>query len=97
MRTPAIPATTDRFRTKREHRLDRTDMPYTTNEDLPTSIKGSLPPHAQGIFRAAFNSAWTSYGKTDPAHREEIAHRVAWAAVKRRYRKLQGQWVPISG
>lgn len=70
-------------------------MPYTTNKDLPPSIKASLPSHAQEIFRAAFNSAWTSYGRTDPAHREEIAHRVAWAAVKRRYRKQQGQWVPI--
>lgn len=72
-------------------------MPYTTNEDLPPFIKGSLPSHAQDIFRATFNAAWTGYGRTNPAHREEIAHRVAWAAVKRRYRKLQGQWVPITG
>lgn len=72
-------------------------MPYTTNEDLPPSIKGRLPSHGQDIFRSAFNAAWTSYGRASPAHREEIAHRVAWAAVKRRYRKLQGQWVPITG
>lgn len=72
-------------------------MPYTTNEALPPAIKRSLPTHAQDIFRAAFNSAWRSYGKADPAHREGIAHRVAWAAVKKRYRKLQGHWVPIAG
>lgn len=71
-------------------------MPYTTNEDLPPGIKGSLPPHAQDIFRGAFNSAWSGYGQKDPAHREEVAHRVAWAAVKKRYRKLQGHWVPIA-
>lgn len=71
-------------------------MPYPTNEDLPASVRRSLPPHAQDIFRAAFNSAWDSYGQKDPGRREEIAHRVAWAAVKMRYRKLQGQWVPVT-
>lgn len=71
-------------------------MPYASNDDLPPTIKRSLPPHAQEIFRGAFNSAWTSYGQKDPARREEIAHRVAWSAVKKRYRKLQGRWVPIA-
>ena len=64
-------------------------------DDLPASIRRSLPLHAQEIFRAAFNAAWESYGRKDPGHREEIAHRVAWAAVKRRYRKVAGDWVPI--
>jgi cation transport regulator ChaB len=35
-------------------------------------------------------------GRRQPARREEIAHRVAWAAVKRQYRKLGGEWVAIS-
>ena len=33
---------------------------------------------------------------TDP-RQEEIAHRVAWAAVKRKYRKLGDEWLPIAG
>lgn len=70
-------------------------MPYATNEDLPASVRHHLPPHAQDIYRAAFNSAWRSYGEKDPAHREEIAHRVAWAAVKTRYRKVGEEWVPV--
>jgi cation transport regulator len=70
-------------------------MPYASNEDLPPSIRGHLPSHAQDIFRAAFNSAWESYGARQPARREEIAHRVAWAAVKRRDRKAGDFWVPI--
>ena len=53
-----------------------------------------LPAHAQDIFRSAFNAGWRSYGETDPAHLEEIAHRVAWAAVKKHYRKLGHTWVP---
>lgn len=61
-------------------------MPYGSNDDLPVSIRRRLPPHAQDIFRAAFNSAWEGYGESD--RREEIAHRVAW--VKRRYTKRVG-------
>jgi cation transport regulator len=68
-------------------------MPYPSNDDLPLSVRQHLPSHAQDIFRAAFNSAWDSYGAKEPWRREEIAHRVAWAAVKRRYRKLNGEWV----
>jgi cation transport regulator len=65
-------------------------MPYSTNEDLPPPVRAHLPPHAQDIYRAAFNNAWASYGA-----REEIAHRIAWAAVKRRYRKIGDNWVPL--
>jgi len=66
-------------------------MPYASNEDLPASVRGHMPPHAQDIFRAAFNSAWERYEKSE--RQEEIAHRVAWAAVKRRYTKRDGTWV----
>jgi cation transport regulator len=59
---------------------------------LPTSVRNHLPPHAQDIYREAFNHAWDQYGR-DP-RREEIAHRVAWAAVKRTYRKAGDEWVP---
>jgi cation transport regulator len=68
-------------------------MPYASNDDLPDAIRHHLPEHAQDIFRAAFNSAWASYGAREPWRREEIAHRVAWAAVKRRYRKVGDEWV----
>lgn len=70
-------------------------MPYAANEELPLSVRAHLPPHAQDIFRSAFNNAWNTYGEQEPGRREEIAHRVAWAAVKHRYRKLGDRWVPI--
>ena len=72
-------------------------MPYALSEDLPPAIKRSLPSHAQDIFRSVFNSAWAGYGQNAPGRREEMAHRVAWAAVEKRYRKLQGGWEPIAG
>jgi cation transport regulator len=70
-------------------------MPYASNDDLPPSIRTHLPDHAQDIFRSAFNRAWQTYGARDPWRREEIAHRVAWAAVKRSYRKAGDEWLPI--
>lgn len=67
-------------------------MPYETNADLPERIRGHLPARAQTLFREAFNSAWLTY-RSDP-RREEICHRVAWAAVKRLYAKADGHWMP---
>ena len=68
-------------------------MPYPSLEDLPPAVQRHLPFHAQEIFRSAFNHAWEGYA-LDPA-REEIAHRVAWAAVKRKYRKIGADWVSL--
>ena len=63
-------------------------MPYPSNEDLPASVRTHLPQGAQDIFRAAFNHAFAR-GYAD----EASAFRIAWAAVKRRYEKVDGAWV----
>jgi cation transport regulator len=65
-------------------------MPYATNEDLPPALRLHLPPHAQDIYREAFNHAYERYCGYD----EPRAHRIAWAAVKRSYEKLGDEWVP---
>jgi cation transport regulator len=73
--------------------MGRTVMPYASNEDLPRSVRAHLPPHAQEIYREAFNHAFV--GHTGEAEGEIIAHRIAWAAVKRGYEKgAGGIWVP---
>ena len=72
-------------------------MPYKNNQDLPDSVKNNLPDHAKTIYREAFNSAWEEY--EDPKKRrkggskEEVAHRVAWSAVKKKYVKKKDEWV----
>jgi cation transport regulator len=68
-------------------------MPYRTTDDLPDSIRHHLPPHAQAIFLAAFNNAWQQHAQ-DP-DREATVHRIAWGAVKRRYRKIGDDWMPL--
>jgi cation transport regulator len=65
-------------------------MPYTSISGLPDSVRNALPKHAQDIYRAAFNNAFDSYRRS--TRREQIAHRVAWAAVKKVYVKRGGVW-----
>lgn len=69
-------------------------MPYDRTDDLPDSVRGHLPPHAQEIYLAAFNNAWRQHAR-DPDGKA-IVHRIAWAAVKRSYRKDGDVWVPIA-
>ncbi|MGC2200377.1 MAG: ChaB family protein [Stellaceae bacterium] len=70
-------------------------MPYVTTSDLPPAVR-RLPSHAQEIFLSTFNSAWDSYANRGPQEQEEIAFRVAWAAVKKHYRKQGEVWVSKS-
>jgi len=71
-------------------------MPYDTLDDLPQSVRNPLPTHAQEIYLAAFNSAWEEYKDPEDRRgddsRETVAHKVAWAAVKKKYEKDGDQW-----
>jgi cation transport regulator len=66
-------------------------MPYRSIVDLPPAVRERLPVHAQEIFLGAFNNAFDEYaGRAD---REAVAFRVAWSAVKRKYRKIGDEWI----
>ena len=72
-------------------------MPYKSISDLPESVRDNVPKHAQEIYKEAYNSAWDQYKNAEErrgdASREETAHRVAWAAVKKEYEKGEnGKW-----
>ena len=71
-------------------------MPYSERSELPDGVKDNLPAHAQDIYKEAFNSAWKQYkdpnDRDSDADREEVAHRVAWSAVKQSYEKIDGEW-----
>ncbi|MDQ0504641.1 ChaB family protein [Xanthobacter agilis] len=68
-------------------------MPYHSNDDLPPAVRMHLPEHACDIYRAAFNAAFAAH--MDDPRREEAAHRIAWAAVKRCYVKDGAHWVAL--
>jgi len=66
-------------------------VPYAYRSALPDSVRHVLPAHAQDIYLEAFNSAWGQYKDKEDRRgddsREEVAHKVAWAAVKHQYQK----------
>ena len=72
-------------------------MPYAQISDLPKSVRDNLPEHAQKIYQEAFNHAWKEYDtpgeRRGDDSREEVAHKVAWSAVKQVYEKRNGKWV----
>lgn len=76
-------------------------MPFKTIDELPAGVKNVLPKHAQDIYKEAFNSAYDEYKDAKDRHgdetREEVAHKVAWAAVKKKYEKgADDRWHPVS-
>ena len=56
-------------------------MPYNSLKELPDGVRDNLPHHAQEIYKEAFNSASDEYKE------EATAHKVAWNAVKTKYKK----------
>lgn len=74
-------------------------MPYNNIHDLPDTVRKNLPQHAQEIFLESFNHAWTQYEDINKRRfvetLEEAAFRVAWGAVKKKFHKRGGKWVPI--
>lgn len=76
-------------------------MPYQKREELPESVLNALSdvPHAQDIYKEAYNSAFEQYkepeDRRDDQDREETAHAVAWNAVKEKYSKGEDdKWHP---
>ena len=72
-------------------------MPYKNTNEIPDSVKNVLPAHAQDIYKEAFNSAYDEYkspsSRRGDESREEVAHKVAWSAVKQKYAKSDdGKW-----
>lgn len=74
-------------------------MPYSSNSELPDRVKDHLPIHAQSIYREAFNNALEEYQdkekrRDESESPEEVAHKVAWSAVKAKYEKDEktGDW-----
>ena len=74
-------------------------MPYSSRDELPENVKSVLPDHAQDIYKEAFNSAYDEYkspkDRRGDESQEEVAHKVAWSAVKKTYAKgKDDRWHP---
>jgi cation transport regulator len=58
----------------------------------------SLPEHAREIYKKAHANALKQYQKPEKRRgkkqsAEQVAHKVAWAAVKKKYEKHGDTWV----
>ena len=59
-----------------------------------------LPSHAQKIYSKAHKNALKQYASPSKRRggkgqsKEQVAHRVAWSAVKKEYKKKGDKWVP---
>ncbi len=72
-------------------------MPYESISELPKAVQNNIPKHGREIYMEAFNSAWDQYKNPEDRRgddsREEVAHQVAWSAVKQKYEKGDdGDW-----
>ena len=67
-------------------------MPWSSNSELPSSVKDSLPEKAQTIWRKIANSALETYDK------ESTALATAWAGLRRAgwTKNKDGKWVEKS-
>lgn len=66
-------------------------MPWTSNDDLPKSVKDTLPAEAQTIWREIANNALSNEGYT-----EQMALATAWAGLKRSgWKKEKGKWSKV--
>ena len=66
-------------------------MPYSNIDQLPPAVRNNLPAEAQRIFVKAFNAR---YADLKPGQSEVSAFKIARSAVKRKYEKRDGKWVP---
>jgi cation transport regulator len=84
------------------NKISKTKSSGRGDKQLSTRTKkqiDSLPKHAQHIYKKAHASALEQYqspekrrgGKKQSA--EEVAHKAAWAAVKKKYNKKGNEWV----
>ena len=72
-------------------------MPYQSISEFPDTLRDHVPKQQQEIYMEAFNSAWDEYREEGERRgdesREEVAHKVAWSAVKKKYsRGEDGDW-----
>jgi cation transport regulator len=61
-------------------------MPYCSNSEWPAPVRSHLPPHAQDIYREAFNHTFAAHPGGAGA-----SHRVGGG--QRSYVKVGGSWI----
>lgn len=83
-----------KYKDGKNKEIDNDDISDRTEKQID-----ELPTHAQEIFKEAHKNALDQY--KDPKKRkggkkeskEQVAHKVAWSAVKKVYKKEGDKWI----
>lgn len=72
-------------------------MPYNSIDELPKPLKVNLPKDAKEIYVSVYNMTWGQHAhvldRRIGASPEDVAHRMAWEAVRDKFRKQGNEWV----
>ena len=89
-----------KIKKKQEKRRGNTNDDKEELSDITKKRIDELPSHAQEIFKEAHSSALEQYKDPDKRRggkkqsKEEVAHKVAWSAVKKKYEKgKDDEWI----
>ena|SRR5215208_1658850 len=88
--------------TRRSRRSSSSSSGSTSSAISPRTRKAidTLPSHAQKIYTKAHKNALQQYSSPSKRRggkrqsKEQVAHKVAWSAVKKEYKKKGDKWVP---
>lgn len=91
---PRKSASSSKKKTQRKGKRSSARLSARTEKQID-----SLPVHARHIYKTAHKNALKQYkspskrrgGKSQS--REQVAHKVAWSAVKQKYEKRGDEWV----
>jgi cation transport regulator len=98
--TPKEPETDAQAESEREARADRgTDVRYESIEDIPDSLRSTLPREAQEVYLQAYQESWDTYEEHQGGElgRAAVAHRDGWNVMSKQYAKhpASGKWYAI--
>jgi cation transport regulator len=84
----------------KEARADRgKDARYESIEDIPDSLRSTLPREAQEVYLRAYQESWDTYEEHQGGElgRAAVAHRDGWNVMSKQYAKhpSSGKWYPV--
>jgi cation transport regulator ChaB len=78
---------------------NQTDVRYESIEDLPDSLRSTLPQEAQQAYLEAYQNSWDTYQERQGGElgRAAVAHRDGWNVMSKQYAKhpASGKWYPV--
>ncbi len=83
----------------RSESASESEVRYESIDDLPDSLRSSLPREAQQVYLEAYQDSWDTYEEHQGGElgRAAVAHRDGWNVMSKQYAKHPGtgKWYPV--